>query len=1058
MADRLDAEEWKAIVDPALATMQAAVGRHGGTVAQLLGDGLLAFFGAPAAHEDDPVRAVAAALDMVASLRPDATGRSASASPPRAPTSAGTEIRIGINTGEVVVGEVGGGGRHEYLAVGSAVNVAARLQAAARPGTILASANTYAGVQLAVEARAVGGLTLKGISELVDAFEIVGLRAGRGREWRTRPDIPTFGRERELRCLADVATRLRTGAGSIVWIVGEPGIGKTRLLGEWRVSVAGEVAEPEPCWVEAACLPSEPDRPLHLARAWTRELLGAMTTAWSGAPGDARAAIDAVAPGLRGSDDAAAVLARLLELPLTASDEAALAGLDARAVQHRTARALRALVEAVADLRPLILVAEDLHWIDPSSAELLTAVVPAAAGHPLAICLTSRPVDGGGASQRVAIAAAASLPAEGRLELQVEPLDGSAQGLLAAAMLGLHEVPESVRSAVLVRCEGNPLFVGALIDGLRERGLLRRQDGAWTVDPAGLEAMPLDLQGLLVSRLDALPGEGRRIAQIGSVAGRVAPVAVVAAAARDAGDVDAAEALLAGPGDGPGGTLGWNGGGLLVRAGENGGELAFAHALVRDAAYSMLPHAERRRLHGIVGRILEHEAEQAGRVGEESVTLAHHFANAGEHASAHRYAVLGAERAEAMYANAEAIALYDLAEVAARALLAARIEAAADEAAGTDGAVAERATLADVMDAHGRVLWRIGRFADAVVAFTRAADESPPDDRLRIRRARTAAGAVEVDRHDYEAAATNYAAAEALLDDVPPSGGPPEAAEPWWEAWIDLRLRRAYLAYWTGEVSLMGNLMASLEGPVQRHGTPAQRADYYDHQAWYLQRRDLYVPSDDVMRLKLVASTANRERGDRRSFAWDEFTLGFTYLWNLDLEAAHRHLSASLVEAGLIGDALLESRSTAYLSVVLRRQGRVSETREMAERAIAAARTADQLIYVAYGLANRGWSSLHDGETGRADLVEAARLFVLDPEAPFRWLALWPLIAIDAADGRTAEALRGCRALFEPNQQPPAGPVAEALDAVFAAANNGGTNLAGALAEAVARAREHVYL
>ena len=266
-AERLDAEDWKAIVDPALARFTAVIESHGGRVAQLLGDGLLAFFGAPVVHEDDAIRAVRAGLGLVEATRK--LGSRTVGSP-----EAHLEIRVGISSGEVVVGAVGGGDRREYLAVGDAVNVAARLQAAAPPMGVLVSDETFRLVAAAVEGRAAVPLSLKGKADPVVAHEIVALRTVVGHGRRVRESGPLVGREEELGRLASLRERLEAGTGAVVSVVGEPGLGKTRLVREWHRSLEHPGQPPHPVrWVEAACLTTGRDLPYHLAKECLRGML-----------------------------------------------------------------------------------------------------------------------------------------------------------------------------------------------------------------------------------------------------------------------------------------------------------------------------------------------------------------------------------------------------------------------------------------------------------------------------------------------------------------------------------------------------------------------------------------------------------------------------------------------------------------------------------------------------------------------------------------------------------------------------------------------------------------
>jgi class 3 adenylate cyclase len=1025
IAERLDAEDWKAIVDPALARFTETVERHGGRVAQLLGDGLLAFFGAPVAHEDDPIRAVRAGLELVELARDLGDRRIGS-------TEFRLEVRVGINSGEVVVGGVGAGGRQEYLAVGDAVNVAARLQSAASPMSVLVSAETHDLVAGAVDGRPVGPLALKGKALPTDAFEISALRAGTGRGRRLRDGGALVGREGELRRLASVAESLRSGVGSVVTVVGEPGLGKTRLLIEWaRVLRDPAAGLGDVRWIEAGCRTDGRDLPYHLAGAILRRALGLGDDA---GPADGRRAVAAAAGSLPGSGEIIALLAWLLGLPRTATDEVALAGLDGRAVQHRATRAARALVEAMAAGGPVVLIAEDIHWIDPSSAEVLAELLPAVVSRSIVVCITRRPEETP-AVGRIDRAIGA-LPDTSRVGIHLVPLDESGQRLLVGRLLG-EEAPEVVRAMVRQRCDGNPLFVEELIETLLERGLLRRQEGAWSIDPGPPEAIPPSLQGLLLARLDALPPPVRRLGMIASVIGRRCSFEVLRAVALEAGETAAAAASH--------GAI--EAGGLLQREGSEGEILAFRHALVHDAAYSAMVRADRRRLHGIVGRLLEREAVGSGRVDEAAATLAYHFGRAQDHEPAVRHGRAAAERAAAGYANAEAIGLYETAIASARALLADERNAkAADD---------RRALLVDLLEAQGWLVRQGGGYAEAEAIFRDASALVPAESRVRRARWLLTLGTCASDRKDFGEEAASYQAAEDLL------GAPPLPDDPvWWATWIDVRMDQARRAYWVGRTAELERLIESLEEPVRLHGTPRQEGDLEGLIIQYLHRRDRYCPSEEVMRHALARFAAEIRVGNRGDVAWARFSLGFAYLWNLDLAHAERELRAALDEAQLIGDVLLVARSITYLSVAVRRAGREAEVRDLTERVIAASRRLGIDQYVAIGLANRAWVALRAGDTDVAGAsAEAAALTWPDsPPLPFRWLGLWPAIAVDLAHDRPVDAIPRCRQLLDPAQQPPSEPVAAALGAVLDAAERPGVDLRPLLGRALERARQHTYL
>src|SRR5438477_12667634 len=234
IAEQLDPEDWTVLVGEAFQRLNRAVERYGGTIARLMGDGVLAFFGAPVAHEDDPERAVRCGLDLVRAIDELDAAR-------HLPAGADLKVRVGINSGPVVVGIVGTETASEYTAMGDTVNVAARMQASARPGSVLITAATYRFVSGLVEAVDVGQLELKGKSAAVRAYEITSLKEGavhtRGLAGVSSPMV---GRDSQLRQLGQLFQIVKAGQGRVAGILGEPGMGKSRLLAELRASPDGQ--------------------------------------------------------------------------------------------------------------------------------------------------------------------------------------------------------------------------------------------------------------------------------------------------------------------------------------------------------------------------------------------------------------------------------------------------------------------------------------------------------------------------------------------------------------------------------------------------------------------------------------------------------------------------------------------------------------------------------------------------------------------------------------------------------------------------------------------------
>jgi class 3 adenylate cyclase len=432
LAERLDPEDWTAIMNEAFDEMSKAVFRYEGTIAQLQGDAMVAFFGAPVAHEDDPDRAVRAALDMVAAI--DEFARQL-----KATDGIDFRIRAGINSGPVVVGNVGTDLRYEYTALGDAMNVAARMQTAAEPGSVLISASTRRLVADAFETEDLGKIELKGKAEPVHAYRVLAPKAvplrTRGLE-RAGLESPMVGRESQLETLQSLYGVVQAGRSRVAFLVGEPGIGKSRLLAEFRRWVTDEeqanaAGDASPTWLEGRCVSYGRNLPYHLLLDLVRFTL---QIPFAGSETEARAALDRRLADYLGDDasDTAPYLAHLLALPLR-PDEADRALIDPEAMQGRYVAAIHRLLRELSSRGPVVLVCEDLHWADPASIALVSQLLPLAAQLPVFFIAALR-ADTDSAGWRL-VSAARELFGEALVEMHLEPLSETDSRDLVANLL-----------------------------------------------------------------------------------------------------------------------------------------------------------------------------------------------------------------------------------------------------------------------------------------------------------------------------------------------------------------------------------------------------------------------------------------------------------------------------------------------------------------------------------------------------------------------------------------------------------------------------------------------
>lgn len=518
LAEAMDPEDWREIVSGTHQRVSEAVYRYEGTIAQLLGDGVLAFFGAPLAHEDDAERAIRAGLAILASIR------EYSAQLKKEKRVDNFQLRVGLNTGPVVVGNIGSDLHMEYLAVGDTVNLASRMQSAAEPNTILISENTHRFVTTLFEFEDRGKIAVKGKAEPIQVYSVLSERRGATRQRGIAGlQSPMVGRESEYAQLVQVLSNARAGRGAIVSIIGEAGLGKSRLVAEWRKAAMG--GDRPMRWVEGRCLSFGTSMAHHLSTDILRGIIGAPA---GSSEEETNAALKKTVEALFGAEtkEVYPFLGHLLGLKLDEEMAARVKYLDGPALQAKYISAYKRLLETVAKNDPTVIVCEDVHWADPSSIELGLQVLSSVAQVPLVVVFVTRP-DKDSAGWKL-ISQSKDIPGAGAIELHLSPLSETDSRVLVNNLLEIESLPESLRKLILAKAEGNPFFVEEVIRMLIDRGGITRQDGKWTVtrEINNIE-IPDTLQGVLTARIDRLPEEAKRTLQIAAVIGRKFQVRVL---------------------------------------------------------------------------------------------------------------------------------------------------------------------------------------------------------------------------------------------------------------------------------------------------------------------------------------------------------------------------------------------------------------------------------------------------------------------------------------------------------------------------------------------------
>jgi predicted ATPase/class 3 adenylate cyclase len=621
LADR-DPEEARKILDPVIERMMEAVHHYEGTVNQVMGDGIMGLFGAPLAHEDHAVRACYAALRMQRRVNLYADEIQRAGGTP-------VQIRVGLNSGEVVVRSIGSDLHMDYTAVGQTTHLAARMEQVAKPGSVLVTGDTLALAEGYVQVKPLGAVTVKGLETAMQAYELIGTGPARSRlQASAARGLTRFvGRASELQQLAQALDRAIAGHGQTVAVVGEAGVGKSRLLWEftrshrthgWLILESGSVSY-------GKATPYLPVIELLKAYFKIQDRDGQ------------REIRERVAGKLltldRALEPLLTPLLALLDIPV---DDAAWATLDPPQRRQRTLEALKRLLLRESQVQPLVLLFEDLHWIDSETQAVLDGLIESLPSSRVLLLVNYRPEYEHAWGRKTSY-----------LQLRIDPLPPESAEELLNALLGEDGSLEPLKRLLIERTEGNPFFLEESVRTLVETGALSGERGGYRlVRPMPAIQVPATVQAVLAARIDRLPPGDKALLQMASVVGKDVPFALLQAIG-----APTEEMLRAALGRLQGAEF------LYETSLFPDLEYTFKHALTHEVAYGSLLQERRRALHARAVETIESLYPE--RLAEHVERLAHHALRGESWEKAVAYLHQAGQKATARSAYREATACYE---------------------------------------------------------------------------------------------------------------------------------------------------------------------------------------------------------------------------------------------------------------------------------------------------------------------------------------------------------------------------------------------------------------
>ena len=1019
-------------LDDLVCKIQQVVASYEGNLLQITigdkGSYVYASFGAIVAHEDDARRAVDAALmlrEQCAAL--DGPG----------------ELQIGISQGIMRTGTCGSPNRRTYAVLGEDANLAARLMSRAVPGEILVSNHVYQSViaerglhyeNLMFEARV--PVAMKGKIEPVPVFAVNGIQQRRSiRLHEPAYALPMVGRQQELRLIEEKIELALSGKGQVVGITGDAGIGKSRMVAEVIRSAHRKGLD-----IFAGACQSDATNTSYLV--WG-PIWRAIFDVNPDAPvkRQVRSLENMVQDYAPGRVDSIPLLGSLLAIDIPDNDFTAELEPQYRrmALEALLVDCLKSAAREAKDRHNgLVLVFEDLHWIDPISLDLLERAARATTDLPVLYLLAYRPLE----VQFQPALRIEKLAQFTKVSLAELP-DQEAEQALRAKFAQLYPewhgaMPRPVIRLVIEHAQGNPFYAEELLNYLNDRNVDFHNARA-------VEAMelPTSLYSLILSRIDRLTALEQITLKSASVIGRIFQPRVVNRMMQQSSPEAAMNSMYA--------ELLHR---ELIRRTEKGGEESqseqddleyiFKHIITQEVAYNSLLASQRQLLHRIAAEAIEGLFPDG--LDDLSGTLAYHYERGEVTEKAIHYLVRASRQASSIFANAEAISYCQ------KAIPIVERQKEADP----DGPW--KAIALDLNERLGDFLEQSGMHEDSRQAYEKALALTGADDRTGKARIVRKTGRTWEVQSKFEQVIAAYDRAEAILGEARDDPG-------WRSEWIEMMNARLYLYYWMARTEEMKAVIQRLEPVIELSGTPRQKQFFLQNVVSLNFRLERYLLSKDTVQVAEQLLQVSIQQGDLPGLAQANFYLGFAYLWSSSWEKSVTPLLAGLALSEKVGDVVTMLRSLTYATTFYRRKGEVEVVEGFIPRCLEAAAQAKMIEYAGTAYGNQAWARWKRGDLDGFDLSLKAAIEAWDmvskthASRAFQWVALLPALSVALNRGDLTQAVDYAQILVDPYHKRLEADLAQALtDAAGAAGDGQAERALELLHRAVQLAKEYAYL